>query len=198
MVTSGLRIGTPALATRGFGSEEFTEVADIIAVALHSGTDDATLEALRRRAAAFHPRRLQQAWDNCQRLLPALRRAKIEEGFNGVFSFTPDGGPLIGESADVAGFWIAEAVWVTHSAGVAKAVAQLLVDGRTENDLHGCDVHRFDDFQRFGGLRGGDVRAELRGDLRRIAPAAAADLPAQHPRQPLPRPPRGARRRLPR
>jgi glycine cleavage system aminomethyltransferase T/glycine/D-amino acid oxidase-like deaminating enzyme len=92
-----------------------------------------------------------EAWDNCQRLLPALRGAKIEEGFNGVFSFTPDGGPLIGESADVAGFWIAEAVWVTHSAGVAKAVAQLLVDGRTEYDLHGCDVHRFEDFQRSAG-----------------------------------------------
>lgn len=33
-VTSGLRIGTPALATRGFGASEFTEVADIIATAL--------------------------------------------------------------------------------------------------------------------------------------------------------------------
>jgi glycine hydroxymethyltransferase len=34
MVSSGLRIGTPALATRGFGAAEFTEVADIIAAAL--------------------------------------------------------------------------------------------------------------------------------------------------------------------
>jgi glycine hydroxymethyltransferase len=34
MVTSGIRIGTPALATRGFGAQEFTEVADIIANAL--------------------------------------------------------------------------------------------------------------------------------------------------------------------
>jgi glycine/serine hydroxymethyltransferase len=34
MTTSGLRIGTPALATRGFGAAEFTEVADIIATAL--------------------------------------------------------------------------------------------------------------------------------------------------------------------
>ncbi len=36
MVSSGLRIGTPALATRGFGAAEFTEVADIIATALIS------------------------------------------------------------------------------------------------------------------------------------------------------------------
>jgi glycine hydroxymethyltransferase len=46
MVTSGLRIGTPALATRGFGDVEFTEVSDIIASALKPGAD---LAALRRR-----------------------------------------------------------------------------------------------------------------------------------------------------
>ncbi|RBY80622.1 sarcosine dehydrogenase [Geodermatophilus sp. TF02-6] len=86
-------------------------------------------------------------WEQSQLLLPSLRSAKIDSGFNGIFSFTPDGGPLIGESADVQGFWIAEAVWVTHSAGVARAVAQLLVDGRSEIDLHGCDVHRFEDVQ---------------------------------------------------
>ena len=46
MVTSGIRIGTPALATRGFGAEEFTEVGDIIANALKPGAD---LAALRGR-----------------------------------------------------------------------------------------------------------------------------------------------------
>ncbi|PPF88522.1 serine hydroxymethyltransferase [Subtercola sp. Z020] len=45
MVTSGLRIGTPALATRGFGDEEFTEVADIIATALKPAPDVAALRA---------------------------------------------------------------------------------------------------------------------------------------------------------
>jgi glycine hydroxymethyltransferase len=39
MVTSGLRIGTPALATRGFGEAEFGEVAEIIATALKPGAD---------------------------------------------------------------------------------------------------------------------------------------------------------------
>jgi glycine hydroxymethyltransferase len=37
MVTSGLRVGTPALATRGFADAEFAEVADIIATALAGG-----------------------------------------------------------------------------------------------------------------------------------------------------------------
>ncbi|HEY5853772.1 MAG TPA: serine hydroxymethyltransferase [Aldersonia sp.] len=43
MVTSGLRIGTAALATRGFDDEAFTEVADIIGTALAGGSDAATL-----------------------------------------------------------------------------------------------------------------------------------------------------------
>ena len=45
MVTSGLRIGTPALATRGFGDAEFTEVADVIAEALKPGADLGALKA---------------------------------------------------------------------------------------------------------------------------------------------------------
>ncbi len=49
-VTSGLRIGTPALATRGFGDAEFTEVADIIATALVGGAA-ADVDALRGRVA---------------------------------------------------------------------------------------------------------------------------------------------------
>lgn len=49
-VTSGLRIGTPALATRGFGHDEFAEVADVIALALTEGAD---LEALRKRTQAL-------------------------------------------------------------------------------------------------------------------------------------------------
>jgi len=72
MVSSGLRIGTPALAARGFGAEDFTEVSDIIATALiaaaNSGTqagstesstegdvtlDEATAVELRRRVTAL-------------------------------------------------------------------------------------------------------------------------------------------------
>ncbi|MHC3467452.1 serine hydroxymethyltransferase [Streptomyces sp. 7R007] len=45
MVSSGLRIGTPALATRGFGEPEFREVADIIAETLKSERPDDELRA---------------------------------------------------------------------------------------------------------------------------------------------------------
>lgn len=49
-VTSGLRIGTPALATRGFGAEQFREVAEVIAIALRDG-NDADIPALRAGTA---------------------------------------------------------------------------------------------------------------------------------------------------
>ena len=119
------------------------------------------------------------AWEQCRELLPALRGAKVEEGFNGIFSFTPDGGPLIGESADVAGFWIAEAVWVTHSAGVAEG-RRAAAGGRPDRvrparlrraPLRGVPALR--------GLRRGDLGAELRRDLRRAAPAAAEGIAAR-------------------
>lgn len=88
------------------------------------------------------------SWRDCGRLLPSLRDTHVAEGFNGVFSFTPDGMPVLGESRALRGFWLAEAVWVTHSAGVAKAVAEWMVDGRPWVDVHDCDLTRFEDAQR--------------------------------------------------
>lgn len=50
-VTSGLRIGTPALASRGFDAGDFAEVADIITTALVQGAagENVQLDALRAR-----------------------------------------------------------------------------------------------------------------------------------------------------
>jgi glycine hydroxymethyltransferase len=53
MVSSGIRIGTPALAARGFARAEFVEVADVIAEALRPTTDDAALDGLRDRVTAL-------------------------------------------------------------------------------------------------------------------------------------------------
>ena len=51
MVTSGLRVGTSALATRGLQHEEFAEVGRIIATALTPGFDGAKAELAERVAA---------------------------------------------------------------------------------------------------------------------------------------------------
>jgi glycine hydroxymethyltransferase len=58
MVSSGVRIGTPALAARGFDAEDFAEVADVIATALRPSLGDDELGGLRERVArlaAAHP-----------------------------------------------------------------------------------------------------------------------------------------------
>lgn len=57
MVTSGLRIGTPALATRGLDTAAFTEVADVIGTALANGknADVAKLRARVEKVAADFP-----------------------------------------------------------------------------------------------------------------------------------------------
>jgi dimethylglycine oxidase len=84
------------------------------------------------------------SWADAVALLPDLAPAGIASGFDGVFSFTPDGMPLVGEHPGVRGFWVAEAVWVTHSCGVARALARWIVEGEPGVDVHACDLNRFD------------------------------------------------------
>jgi glycine cleavage system T protein len=78
------------------------------------------------------------------RLLPALRDVELTRAFNGLMSFTPDGFPLLGESAVARGLWLAQAIWVTHSAGCGRALAELMTHGDALLDLHECDPERFD------------------------------------------------------
>ncbi|MDR7922465.1 MULTISPECIES: serine hydroxymethyltransferase [unclassified Thermosynechococcus] len=52
-VTSGLRLGTPALTTRGFTEAEFTEIAEIISDRLHAPEDEVIKNRCRERVAAL-------------------------------------------------------------------------------------------------------------------------------------------------
>ena len=80
-------------------------------------------------------------------IMPELKNAKITEGMNGMFSFTVDTFPLMGEWNGLKGFWVAEAVWVTHSVGVARATAEWIIDGHPKLAVHECDVNRFEPHQ---------------------------------------------------
>src|SRR6185312_6787595 len=64
-----------------------------------------------------------------------------------MFSVTPDGGSVVGESAAVRGLWLCEAVWVTHAAGMAKQAVEWMVDGEPSYDLAEADANRFYPFQ---------------------------------------------------
>ena len=52
-VTSGIRLGSPALTTRGFGETDMEEVADIIALVLDAPHDAAKKEEAKKRVAAL-------------------------------------------------------------------------------------------------------------------------------------------------
>jgi glycine cleavage system aminomethyltransferase T/glycine/D-amino acid oxidase-like deaminating enzyme len=95
-------------------------------------------------AFGFTDETFAEAWELTCAFMPALRGATFERRFNGVFGFTPDGYPLIGEHPDLTGFWVAESVWVTHSVGVAQIVADLLCDRDPAIDVTPADLGRFD------------------------------------------------------
>lgn len=96
----------------------------------------------------FTPEDFEGSWKTAVELMPRIGPAGVGEAFDGVFSFTPDGFPLMGEALEARGFWVAESVWITHSVGVARALAEWIVDGQPEVDVHEADVHRFESFQR--------------------------------------------------
>jgi glycine cleavage system aminomethyltransferase T/glycine/D-amino acid oxidase-like deaminating enzyme len=66
-----------------------------------------------------------------------------KSSFNGLLSVTPDAGSLIGESPEVRGFWLCEAVWVKDGPGCARLCAESMVYGKTQVDMHSFDIARF-------------------------------------------------------
>jgi len=119
--------------------------------------------AYRHEPVMVDPQELRSRWDNglmpscapfrddlfapsmayASELYPPLKSAELVEKINGLFSFTPDGHSLIGESLDVRGFWACEAVWITHGVGAARAVAEWMVEGEPQLDLREEDLNRF-------------------------------------------------------
>jgi len=91
----------------------------------------------------FTPRHFEKARVAAGELMPSLKGVGLTRRLNGIFSFTTDGFPVLGESPQVAGFWSAQAVWITHAGGVGKVIAEWIVNGEPSSDLRECDIRRF-------------------------------------------------------
>ncbi len=107
---------------------------------------------------------------------PVLNELGWDErsSFNGLLSVTSDAGSLIGESPEIRGFWLCEAVWVKDGPGCARLCAEWMVKGKTPVDMHSFDIARFYPAQK--------EKAFVK--TRAFENAQTIYTPAVHPREP--------------
>lgn len=94
----------------------------------------------------FTPGDFGAAEEAAAELLPPLRGKPYATRFNGMFTFTVDGFPVMGES-QVRGLWTAIGIWVTHSGGAGKTIAEWMTHGHTEWDTREANISRFHSHQ---------------------------------------------------
>ena len=96
---------------------------------------------------------LDEDWDhfepmmmNAMARIPALEQAEARMLLNGPESFTPDGHPIVGEAAELDGFYLAcglNSAGVACGGGVGKALAEWIIEGAPTMDLLEVDACRF-------------------------------------------------------
>jgi len=94
----------------------------------------------------FTPEHFEAGWASATELMPALKKTEIVTKFNGMFAFTIDGYPVMGETS-VKGLWACIGLWLTHAAGAARQIAEWMTDGTPSIDLREADITRFQKHQ---------------------------------------------------
>ena len=82
--------------------------------------------------------------------VPILQSAGIHKFFCGPESFTPDGGPLLGEAPELKNFYVAaglNSLGILQGGGVGKIMAQWIVDGYCPVESSYIDIARCFPFQ---------------------------------------------------
>jgi glycine cleavage system aminomethyltransferase T/glycine/D-amino acid oxidase-like deaminating enzyme len=120
---------------------------------LHDPEDLPSVEqaALSPTEFPFTQADFEQQMEHALELMPEIvgdESVGVKYAINGILSLTPDGMPVLGESPDVKGLWSATAVWVKEGPGTGRAVAEWMVHGESEIDLHSSDIARFHEHQR--------------------------------------------------
>ncbi|SDP41990.1 Glycine cleavage system T protein (aminomethyltransferase) [Actinopolyspora xinjiangensis] len=126
----------------------------------------------------FTPEDFAKPFGEAGELIPALRHTEVAEGMNGIFLFTADGAPVLGPTREVDNFWVAEAVWITHSAGVGLAMAEWMTDGVPSIDLRSADVRRFENFAHSDSY----VAERSAQTFREVYDIIHPQQPPEHPR----------------
>jgi glycine cleavage system aminomethyltransferase T/glycine/D-amino acid oxidase-like deaminating enzyme len=102
-----------------------------------------------------HPDHDRSAYDAATDLVPSLADAEWESTMNGMFCFTTDGMPILGESEAVDGLWWSLAIWVTQSGGAGNVVAEWMENGvpRLDGELVDVTDAHVSRFQGHAGSR---------------------------------------------
>ncbi|KAF9892472.1 hypothetical protein FE257_001581 [Aspergillus nanangensis] len=101
-------------------------------------------EEAKETAKGQWPAQFDETLKQALQLVPEQTNLVPNEKFNGIFSMTPDNLPLVGSVPSVNGLYIAAAVWVTHAAGTAKFLKQLLTGQQVdEGTRKALDPTRF-------------------------------------------------------
>lgn len=90
----------------------------------------------------FTPEDFTEAWKLMQGHMPALKNTKVSHGFNGLFAFTADHYPIMGES-HVKGFWSAVGMWLSFASEVGRVMARWMTTGDPGMDVRPADINRF-------------------------------------------------------
>jgi glycine cleavage system aminomethyltransferase T/glycine/D-amino acid oxidase-like deaminating enzyme len=84
-------------------------------------------------------------------LMPEIlgnEKVGIRYAINGLLSLTPDGFPILGETAEVKGLWSVAAIWIKEAPGIARSVVEWMTTGNPEIDPTGSDINRFYDHHK--------------------------------------------------
>ncbi|MGH8924274.1 MAG: FAD-dependent oxidoreductase [Acidimicrobiia bacterium] len=103
-------------------------------------------ELPKRAQLPFTPRDFEEPWALMRKHLPALERIEVDRGFNGMFAFTADHYPILGESP-VKGLWSAVGAWLSYGSEVGRVLARWITEGDPGMDVGVADINRFHDHQ---------------------------------------------------
>lgn len=90
----------------------------------------------------FTPEDFTDAWRLMQHHMPLLQNTNVSHGFNGMFAFTVDHYPIMGES-HVKGFWTSIGMWLSFASEAGRVLAQWMETGDPGMDMSYADIHRF-------------------------------------------------------
>ncbi len=103
-------------------------------------------ELPKRAQLPFTPGDFEEAWGLMQKHLPGLDTVEVDRGFNGMFAFTADHYPILGESP-VKGLWSAVGAWLSYASEVGRVMARWMTEGDPGMDVTVADINRFHDHQ---------------------------------------------------